>query len=378
MPYFGEQQQQPQQQQWGQPQQQQWGQPEQQQWGQPQQQQWVQPQQQQQQWQPQQQMAQGGPQVGGQQQSFSPVQQQPAMRPPDMPWAIQPAPSPAPQPVPEPTGFPIGPGGGGFPGIGGGPPGMPGISPELQSFLDGLSNRYQPQPGMGGGNPLIQMLLMMMMGGGGGGMPGGPGMPGPDFPKPGDGPDQGEPPKPKTRGVPDSWGPAPPVPDGDYPVSADIPGFGMFNGPVTIFNWIRQNIAEHGPMDEPGPEPGPDGGPQTDRGRHPMNESGAPGIDEELWRMFPNGRPEFGGPGQPGGDQQAGGFQDWLDSNPGWKERPEYGGVINEEIAEAEAGRNEKNPDGTPKGHMHIQAHPNIDHSKSHTSHSPPGWGGGK
>ncbi len=302
MPYFGEQQQQPQQQQWGQPQQQQWGQPEQQQWDQPQQQQWVQPQQQQQQWQPQQQVAQGGPQVGGQQQTFSPVQQQPAMGMPDMPWAIQPAPSPGPQPVPEPTGFPIDPGGGGFPGIGGGPPGMPGISPDLQRFLDGLSNRYQPQPGMGGGNPLIQMLLMMM-GGGGGGMPGGPGMPGPGFPKPGDGPDQGEPPKPKTRGVPGSWGSPPPVPDGDYPVSADIPGFGMFNGPVTIFNWIRQNIAEHGPMDEPGPEPVP----------------------------------------MPG-----------LGSSP------------------------ETNPDGTPKGHLHVQAHPNIDHSKPHTGHSPPGWGGGK
>ena len=37
-----------------------------------------------------------------------------------------------------------------------------------------------------------------------------------------------------------------------------------------------------------------------------MNESGAPGIDEELWRKFPDGRPG-GGQQQPGGGGQPGG-----------------------------------------------------------------------
>ena len=299
MPYFGEQQQQqqPQQQQWGQPQQQQWGQPEQQQWGQPQQQQWGQPQQKPQQ--PQQQMAhlgnnRLGSQVGGQQQSFSPVQQDIGvtpgiageMPPPStVPWAS------GPQQGPLGPGAPI-------PGTGGGPPGMPGVSPDLQKFLDGLSNRYQPQPDMGN-NPLLQMLMMMLMGGGGGGMPPGPGMPGPGFPQPGDGPDQGEPPKPKTRGVPESWGSPPQVPEGEFSVSADIPGFGLFNGPVTIFNWIRQNIAEHGPMDEPGPEPGPEQGPEPvpDGGQQP----------DMLEKFLGGGLPDWDG----------GGFQDWLDQNPG-------------------------------------------------------------
>ena len=296
MPYFGEQQQPPQQQPWGQPQQEQWGQPQQEQWGQPQQEQWGQAQIQQQQYNPQQQLSQGGPQVGGPQQSFSPVQQQGQVGEIGGPGGTEfygghnympPVQQPAPEPVP------IGPDGGGFPGIGGGPPGMPGISPELQDFLDGLSNRYQPQPGMpgmpgmpGGGNPLIQMLLMMMMGAGGGMTTTGPGMPGPDFPKPGDGPDQGEPPKPKTRGVPDSWGSPPPVPDGDFPVTANIPGFGMFNGPVTIFNWIRDNIAAHGPMDGPGPEPG---GGQKPAGRYPAHWGDPPNVQTADVTDLPGG-----------------------------------------------------------------------------------------
>jgi hypothetical protein len=189
---------------------------------------------------------------------------------------------------------------------------MPGISPELQSFLDGLSDRYQPQPGMpgmpGGGNPLIQMLMMMLMGGGGG-IPG-PGMPpitdqGPD--NMGPYPDQGEPPKPKTRGVPDSWSPAPPVPDGDYPVTADIPGFGMFNGPVTIFNWIRDNIAAHGPMDGPGPEPGPEpgGGPGTGGG-YPAHWGDPPNMQTADITDLP------GGYGQ-GSSSLAGWIQQNLD-----------------------------------------------------------------
>ena len=128
-------------------------------------------------------------------------------------------------------------------------------------------------------------------------------MPGPDFPKPGDGPDQGEPPKPKTRGVPDSWGSPPPVPDGDFPVTANIPGFGMFNGPVTIFNWIRDNIAAHGPMDGPGPEPG---GGQKPAGRYPAHWGDPPNVQTADVTDLP------GGYGQ-GSSTLAGGIQQNLD-----------------------------------------------------------------
>ncbi len=109
--------------------------------------------------------------------------------------------------------------------------------------------------------------------------------------KQGDGNEQGEPPKPKTRGVPGTWGSPPQVPEGEFSVSADIPGFGMFNGPVTIFNWIRHNIAEHGPMDEPGPEPsrepGPEPGPDGGQPFPPDMKDlmkGMPGEYSERWR----------------------------------------------------------------------------------------------
>jgi hypothetical protein len=100
--------------------------------------------------------------------------------------------------------------------------------------MTGLPNvQAQMDPGMGGGDPRMQMLLMMLAGGGGG-----------------QAPEQGETKGVKTRKIPDSWGSPPQVPQGEPPVSGNIPGFGMFNGPMTIANWISQSIADHGPMDQ--------------------------------------------------------------------------------------------------------------------------------